>query len=391
MRITFLAPNDLLTGGNRVIVRYASLLQSRGHEVLVVSRSDAPTTLREHLRGLRHGRWREMQREKRARREPGYIALSGLPHHVIDHGRPIVAADIPDADVIVATWWETALEMHAMPASKGRKAHLIQGYEIWWGGHKARARVQDALRLPNLKVAISAALKREIEGELGDLGIQVINNAVDGEQFDSPPRSRGTPPTVGFVYANDLIKGPDRCLKIIERLRRYIPELRVLAFGAQQPSPELPLPPGTEFHFRPAQDDIAGLYARCDAWLFATRVDSFGLPILEAMACRTPVVGVPVGAAPDLLRDGAGLLIDAPSEDALADAMADALHKLLSGPLQTWQTTSDRAHARAHAYSWHDAVDRFLALLAEPIPHPTPQRTGDIEWKTPRLLAPLAA
>jgi glycosyltransferase involved in cell wall biosynthesis len=47
------------------------------------------------------------------------------------------------------------------------------------------------------------------------------------------------------------------------------------------PTAELPLPAGTEFHLQPAQRDLAGLYARCDAWLFPSRVDSFGLPIVE--------------------------------------------------------------------------------------------------------------
>lgn len=380
MRFTFLSPHDLLTGGSRVMVQYASLLQARGHEVLVVSNRDAPVTLRDHLRALRNGRWGELRREMSARRQPGHVALSGLPQHVLDRYRPITAADVPDADVIVATWWETAKWMHAMPASKGRKVHLLQGYEIWGGG-AVKSQVQDTLRLPNLKIAISAGLKREIEGDIGDLGIRVINNAVDGGHFDAPPRQRRTPPTVGFIYANDLIKGPDRCFKVIERLRRRIPDLRVLAFGAQQPTPDLPLPDGTEFHFRPAQDRIPELYARCDAWLFATRVDSFGLPILESMACRTPVVGVPVGVAPDFLTGGAGLLVDASPEEALRDALAEALYGLLTGPEEAWRDMSKRAHARAHAYTWEDAIDNFEALIAECASRRTCQCIGECTWK----------
>jgi glycosyltransferase involved in cell wall biosynthesis len=386
MRITFLVPNDLLTGGNRVVVNYASQLQARGHQVTVVSSPDAPTTLREHLRALRHGCWRSLQREKRARREPGHIALSGLPHRVLERCRPITAADVPDADVIVATWWETAAWMHTMPATKGRKVHLIQGYEIWWGGEEAKARVHATLRLPNRKIAISAGLKREIEDVLGNLDIHIVNNAVDGVLFDSPTRKRGVPLTVGFVYANDLIKAPDRCFKVIERLRQQIPELGVLAFGAQQPSAELPLPLGTQFHFRPPQEKIPALYALCDAWLFATRVDSFGLPLLEAMACRTPVVGVPVGAAPDLLAGGAGLIVAESDEEALCAALAGSLHSLISGPGERWQAMSDLAYSRAHAYTWQDAVCRFETLIAEPSIQPTSPFTEDRSWTSPHLL-----
>jgi glycosyltransferase involved in cell wall biosynthesis len=81
--------------------------------------------------------------------------------------------------------------------------------------------------------------------------------------------------------------------------------------------------------------------------------------MLEAMACRTPVVGVPIGAAPELLPEGGGELV--PSESP--QAMADALVRLLSEPALAWRLRSQQAHTRAHAYSWDDATQRLLALL----------------------------
>lgn len=363
MRITILTPPDDLSGGLRVVAIYAAELRARGHEVLLVSSGYAQPSWREQLRALKQGHWRALQDEARSRREPGHLAASGVQRRVLEHPRAIVASDVPDGDVVMATWWETALWMQALPAAKGSKVHLLQGYEIWWGGDEARAGVQAVLQQPNVKIAISVGLKREIEKDLGDLAIQVVNNAVDGARFDAPVRERSATPTVGFVYAPDRMKGPDRCFQVIQCLRQKLPELRVLAFGAQAPTSALPLPPATEFHLRPAQALIPALYARCDAWLFASRVDSFGLPLLEAMACRTPVVGVPVGAAVELLDGKAGVLVEVAGEDALPDVMADALHRLLSQPEPAWQAMSQCAHDRAHAYTWSDATDRLETLL----------------------------
>lgn len=377
MRITILTPPDNLTGGIRVVAIYAARLQAVGHDVLVVSCLHEPPTWREHLRALRHGRWSDWRQKLRAHAAPGHIALSGVHHRVLEKPGPIDANDVPDADIVIATWWETAVWMHDLPPSKGRKVHLLQGYEIWWGGAEARDRVHAALRLPNLKVAISSGLKQEIERDLGDLGIHVVRNGVDREQFDAPPRERGSIPTVGFVYAPDLIKGPDRCLRVIEQLRQSMPELHVLAFGAQPPTSDLPLPANTEFYCRPSQQAIPALYARCDVWLFATRVDSFGLPILESMACRTPVVGVAVGAAPDLLRDGAGVLVDAADEPSLILALAEAVERLLVCPANEWCAMSERSHARAHGHSWEDAVDQFEAILNQTVASPQISLTGD--------------
>lgn len=47
----------------------------------------------------------------------------------------------------------------------------------------------------------------------------------------------------------------------------------------------LPLPPGTEYNKEPRQDQLKEFYRKCDAWLFSSSSEGFGLPILEAMAC----------------------------------------------------------------------------------------------------------
>ncbi|MFO1413337.1 MAG: glycosyltransferase family 4 protein [Burkholderiales bacterium] len=352
MKITFLMPADDLTGGNRVVATYARILAARGHDVLVVSNAHDPLPVRERWRA-----WRRPRVEDPAPL-PGHIALSGVPHRVLERKRPIEARDVPDGDVVIATWWETAEWMHRLPAAKGRRVHLIQGFEDWFG-EAVTARVRAALRLPNRKIAISAALARQVEAEAGIAGVTVIANAVDRRQFDAPPRSRNTPPVVGYIHSQAPIKGADVAAEAVRIARRTLPDLRVLAFGGDVPGGATALPEGARFLHRPAQDALASLYAACDAWLFASRRDSFGLPILEAMACGTPVIGVPVGAAPDLLPDGGGTLVT-PESPA---AMAAAIVALCGGPEADWRRASARAHARAHRWSWEDATDRLLEVL----------------------------
>jgi glycosyltransferase involved in cell wall biosynthesis len=356
MRITFLLPSDNLTGGNRVVAIYAQQLTARGHEVLVVTCAPDRLSTREKLRALLNGDWQSLRNN--CKPQAGHIELSGVAHKVLERPRAITADDVPDADFIVATWWETAVWMHDMPASKGRKVHLIQGYEVWLGP-QAVAQVHAALQLSNLKIAISSDLKQTIEGKLGDLGITVVPNAVDLMQFNAPPRNKHDTPTVGFVYAVAAIKGADICAQACELARQQIPELKVVAFGADQPSNDVPLPANTEFFYRPRQTELKQIYARCDAWLFGSRLDSFGLPILEAMACRTPVIAVPIGAAPDLLGDGTGVLVAKESPEAMAAAIV-TICKLTSAQ---WQQQSERAYIKAHSYSWDDAATRLLQVL----------------------------
>lgn len=356
MRITFLLPSDNLTGGTRVVAIYARKLSELGHQVLVVTCAPGRPGFRNQAKALLKGKWHQLKQNGNA--GPGHIVLSGIPHKVLERPRAIDARDVPDADVIIATWWETAVWMHAMPASKGRKVHLIQGYEVW-PRPQAADEVHRALRLENLKIAISSDLRRTIEEKLGDLGINVVPNAVDLEQFDAPPRSRQITPTVGFVYAVAAFKGADVCARACELARRKIPELRVVAFGADLPSADLPMPAGTEFFHRPRQDELKTIYSRCDVWLFGSRLDSFGLPILEAMACRTPVIAVPVGAAPELLGDGTGSLVPGESPEAMAEAIVEICRRTEI----EWVKSSERAYRKAHGYSWDDAVAQLMTLL----------------------------
>jgi len=354
VRFTFLLPSDNLSGGTRVVAVYARQLADLGHDVLVVTCAPDPRPRRERLLQRLMNWGRPLADAVPAQ---GHVALSGVPHKVMDRLGPIGSDDVPDADFIVATWWETAAWMHAMPGAKGRRIHLIQGYEVWFGEQFIKP-VHAALRLPNIKIAISHDLKRTIEGAIGPLGIHVIPNAVDPLQFDAPERERKARPTVGFVYAHAAIKGADICDRACDLAREKLPDLEVVAFGTDTPTASLPLPQGSRFTLRPAQDRLRDQYAACDAWLFGSRLDSFGLPILEAMACRTPVIAVPVGAAESLLAHGGGKLVDKESPQQ----MADAIVSVMTQSADQWKVQSDAAYRTAHGYTWQDATRQLLQI-----------------------------
>lgn len=99
--------------------------------------------------------------------------------------------------------------------------------------------------------------------------------------------------------------------------------------------------------------------AGCDLWLWGSRAEGFGLPILEAMACRTPVVATRAGAAPQLLAHGGGRLV--PGDDA--QAMAAAVREVLELSNEAWQHLSDAAWAVAQANRCEAATERFERYL----------------------------
>jgi glycosyltransferase involved in cell wall biosynthesis len=225
----------------------------------------------------------------------------------------------------------------------------VQHYEIYGG---APADVDAAYALPLAKIAVSNWLRDILESKFQQTPVAVIQNCVDPEQFHAPPRGKQATPTVGLLYHTLPLKGCDLAIKACEQAAAALPALNVVAIGEMPVAPSLPLPRGAEFIHRARDQKLRETYGRCDAWLFASRLEGFGLPILEAMACRTPVIATPAGAAPELLASGGGILV--PSEDP--DAMARAIVKVCTLPEDAWRAMSDAALATATAQTWDDAT-----------------------------------
>ncbi|ARC90836.1 glycosyltransferase family 4 protein [Rhodovulum sp. MB263] len=352
MRITFVIAVASLAGGNRVVATYARLLKARGHEVTVVSRPRPRRTLRDRLRAWRRGRPLPPHP-----RSPLFDAL-GDSHRVLDRRRPVVAEDLPDADVVIATWWETAEWVAALPASKGRKFYLLQDVELF--DHLPVDRVRATYALPLRKLAVSDYIRDRVREEAPDSEIDLLPNAVDHAVFDAPPRARGTPLTVGFLHSIAPRKRIGLAFDAVASARLRLPDLRVISFGTTPATEDFP--PDLIYRRAPPQQEIPKLYAACDLWLFTSAHEGFGLPLLEAMACRTPVLATSAGAAPDLIDGRNGRLL--PPDPEAFSAEIETISRM--DPTE-WRAMSDAAHATAAAHSWEAATDRLLGYLREEI------------------------
>jgi glycosyltransferase involved in cell wall biosynthesis len=356
MRITFHSPPPNYSGGVRVIAEYAARLKKRGHEVAIVFVPRRHPGWRNRLRTLiRERRW--LRHHHRA---PSHYDDLDVKMIMLDERRKVTDEDVPDADVIVATYWNTAPQVMKLSPRKGAKAYFIQHYEAWQPEDKND--VDRTWQMPLHKIVVCEWLGRLAE-ELGDSDYTLAPNSVDLDVFRAPERERNDTPCVGWMYSLAAWKGCDVIHAAVEKARREIPELRTIAFGMSPPPQMSDLPEGTEFHLQPEQEEIPRIYASCDAWLFGSRSEGFGLPILEAMACRTPVIGTPAGAAPELLSEECGTIVR--TEDP--EDMARAIVELCRMPAEEWKQMSTRAYRKAQAYTWEDATDRFEQGLVRAI------------------------
>ena len=107
---------------------------------------------------------------------------------------------------------------------------------------------------------------------------------------------------------------------------------------------------------RPSDDELAALYRGARCVVYPSLYEGFGLPVLEGMACGTPVV-TSSGGATEEVAGGAAVLVDAGDPAAIATGIAEASARrseLVPLGLE-----------RARGFTWHHAADLVEKLWRE--------------------------
>lgn len=100
------------------------------------------------------------------------------------------------------------------------------------------------------------------------------------------------------------------------------------------------------FTGRVPDEDLATLYSAARGFVFVSLYEGFGLPVLEAMQCGTPVIASGTTSIPEVTGDAAWL-VDPTDREALVGAMAGLLHDA-----QRTEALRAAGIARAAEFSW---------------------------------------
>lgn len=147
------------------------------------------------------------------------------------------------------------------------------------------------------------------------------------------------------------------------RERRDIPQ-RLLILGAGEPGRSelvkecvrLNISARVDFVPRVARELLPHLYSAAEVLVMPSRMEGFGLPVLEAMACGTPVVCSHAGSLAEVAGDAA-VYFDPQSVDELAAA----LERVLSCATLR-QRLLARGLTRAAMFSWKKCVEKHVEV-----------------------------
>jgi alpha-1,6-mannosyltransferase len=195
-----------------------------------------------------------------------------------------------------------------------------------------------------------------------------ISLGVDLETFAPPAQPGGRGDVLRLVHAGRLSreKSPHLAVATATALHDRGVPVRLDVYGTGPHRDELEeLAAGSPvtFHGHVAgRHELAARLGEADIALSVCPAETFGLAVLEALACGTPVVTAAYGGARELVDESSGSWAE-PDAESLADAVLD----LASRPVGATRAT---ARARAEQFCWSSTVREMLVVHEAAGSHP---------------------
>lgn len=315
-----------------------------------------------HLRAAANAN-RYLNRHRRYPRWLGRHAGTLDVYHVVDHTYAHLVHELPAARTVVTCHDVDAFRSLFAPASEPR-GPMFQ---------RMTARVLDGLRDAAVVTCDSVATRDAlVEHGLRAARLEVV--PLGAHPAFRPSAAGPTAPDMGaptLLHVGSTIprKRINDLLQVFARVRRQAPGARLVRIGgpfteAQDAlAHQLGIGEAITVMPRLERDALAEEYRRATLLLLPSEAEGFGLPVVEAMACGTPVV------ASDLpvLREVGGA---ATTYAAVADvdcwtAAITALLVERSTAADRWEQRCRMAVAQAARYTWERCAQRMAELYAE--------------------------
>ncbi len=218
--------------------------------------------------------------------------------------------------------------------------------------------------------------KRSLTSRLGvpDSKVAVIPNGVNLRQFHpcdpTPVRSKyGLPEHyILFVGSLEPRKNLERLLLAWSRLTEFQRIQLVIAGpqpGAAMAATSTRPRRRTRFLGYVPDDDLPGLYAGALFFVMPSLYESFGLTVLEAMACGTPVIASQVGALPEITGN-AVMQVDPTS----VEGMTEAIRRLVLEDDRRAELRRKGLERACH-FSWERSAQQVKAFLSSRMQSPS--------------------
>jgi len=352
MKINFVVPEIVRSGGIRVIFEYANRLTDRGHEVTLYT-PIIPFNIYKGKINLPYFRYRIKYSFR-------YLfSKSIIPSNIFRKKFEIKFVPfvnnffIPFADAVIATAWQTAESVYRLKKSKGKKFYLIQDYEIWYGRAE---KINESYTLPMNRIVISEYLRKLLREKFNADSEKILIGR-DYDTYKNLNKIYHTPRTILFMDHVLDNKNTAGAISIIEKIKHKYPGIRIMSYGLSRFHK---MPDYIEFHENPDENEIVRLYCDSDIFLFTSKYEGFGLPPAEAMACKCAVAGNAVGALPEFAVKNETAILANPEKP---EELYNGICYLLDNENELKRISEAGYDYVKKILNWDNSLDKFEELL----------------------------
>lgn len=238
------------------------------------------------------------------------------------------------------------------------------------GAERMEAAVREQVRRSALILTPTQFVAREVVERLGADAARVAVTPLGADHGPVLPQSPSTSaPYILTVSRVDARKNHLRMLQAFEQLvAAGLPHRWIVAGPAGHGAEDFDAAVArssardrVERRSFVSEDELAKLYAGASAFVFASLAEGFGLPPLEAMARRVPVVVARATCLPEVCGDAAEYV-----EPTEVDSIAQGLRRVLEDPAHADELRA-RGRRRAEIFTWSDCARTTLAAYLRAI------------------------
>lgn len=219
----------------------------------------------------------------------------------------------------------------------------------------------------NPAIVPSESTRSDLE-ELGFADIRVVHGAADIK----PPKKISKEKEKTLIYLGRLTKSKrvDDVLRAFSMIRESGQDARLWIAGSgpeernlKRLKGDLRLGEHVKFFGKVSQEEKAELFSRAHLMLFPAVREGWGLVVLEANACGTPVIGYDVPGLRDSIRDGInGFLVDEGDISAMAKRSMELLRDM-----ESLTRLGKMSIAFSDKFKWEKSAKEFLSVLEEAV------------------------
>lgn len=344
-----------LGGMESYAVTLAAKLKERGHRVIFALRKDSPLEIKAKQNGL-----------------------------VIEYLKIMGSIDLKSIRILVQLIKNHAIDIvhvhasrdyySAILAAKLTRRKIVVTRHLLSSLHSLTLRM---LKRADALIGVSQAAKNSLtqSGMISSHQVEVLYNGINMKIFHPREKCVELRKTFGFKEDDFIIgnigrmgdKGQEELVYALQGICEKYPQTKCLFISQLSSVPNLEglaakLGIRDHFVFHGYREDIPEILAMIDLFVIAPRVESLSLVLIEAMACKKPVIGTRVGGIPELIQDKVnGLLV--PPQDV--QALSGAIEWIISHPDETSKMVLRAYKIVKEKFDLEHAIDQTEAVYEQ--------------------------